>query len=175
MDTTDLVDGSPEQVRERLTSRLLPVSSVWFPTRRELAAWDEASAPLYLQPTRGGQAEIGLRLDTIWASRMTPCWRLELRSEGTGRTRLVLRPRYPTLTVVVMAVFATLHGLWGLALWQGTLGEVPPGRPVLWWLLLAIVVGASSVGWSWGRSALEEQRAWLLRTAAQPRLSDEDW
>ena len=51
-----LIQGTPGEVRDRLTAQILVVRSLWFPSPRDLRGWDNAISPVYLRWL--GEAEV---------------------------------------------------------------------------------------------------------------------
>ncbi len=169
------VQGTAADVRKRLDARLLVVKSLWFPTPRELRAWDQSGVPLYLRWLGPHQFEIGPWLASMWASAFSPVWRGEIIAEGE-RARLSWRRTWTALTWgVLIAWWIVVIG------WAGALIVVVGGGQespwwVLWWGLLALSTTAGpAVGWRFGGRALDAQHDWLEVAAADPLVDGEDW
>lgn len=173
---TFTVAGSPEEVRNRLSRALVVVGDVWFPNRREIGAWLDASTPLYVKWTRSGGFEIGPRLPTMAAARLCPVARGHLVDVGSGQTRLDFRLRFPRFTEWVFAGWMLALTGWGFALVQQLGAGEAPWRWFVFWALLGVAtLGAAILGWRTGRQTLDASADFLQRAAARSDALDEDW
>lgn len=172
-----VVDGSPEQVRQRLADRLCVIGELWLPTRGELKRWDVSPSPLYLRWTKAADGfEIGPRLETMPAARLAPALRGRLRPHGTGRTELVARIRWPRFTLLVLIGFTVALGLWGVYAIGGVVtGTNHSGWVAVWAMSVAIVHGGAFLAWRWGKTQLLAELPWLQGVLAQPVVEGEDW
>ena len=169
------VDGTAEQVRQRIADRLCEVGDLWFPTRGEMKRWDASASPLYVKWTRGG-FEIGPRLETIPAARLAPALHGRLEASGTGRTRIVVRLGWPRLTTWVLAGFAVALGAWGAYVAvQMVQGTTHLGWVGTWVVSTLLVFGSAGISWRWGRARLLEDLPWLEAVLARPVVVGEDW
>lgn len=167
------MDGTPTAVKARLAQRGLVVGNLWFPTPRELRAWSASGAPAYIRWLPEDGIEIGPRTASLWAACFCPVLRGRLRAVG-GRTEAVLTLGWPRTTAIVLGIWAVGLAAWLVAILVHAMeGTVNPGD-VLWWNVLALATMAGPVlGARFGRPALEEAKAWVLKTASA--AIEEDW
>lgn len=168
-----VVDGSVADVRKRLSQRALVVRSTWFPTPRELRAWQASGVPAYVRWLRGDVVEVGPRLESMWASCFSPVLRGPMETDG-GRTRVAWRRTWPRFTVGLLGLWVAVLLVWLVAIaWQIANGYVDVGA-VFWWCFLAATTAAAPlIGWRFGARELDEAEAWIRRTAAV--TAEEDW
>ena len=170
------VDGSPEQVRERLEERLLLIGDLWLPTRRELKDWSHSVAPMYLRWTRSGAFELGPRLETMPAARFAPALRGRLEARPGGGTRLSGSLRWPLATAVMLWGFTAAVLVWGASVvWQLSQGQTHYGWLGAVIVTLLVVQGTAVAAWFWGRSQLLAEVPWLTATLDRPVVDGEDW
>lgn len=159
----------PDAVVARLVQEAVCVGSVWFPTRAEVEAWNDAGTPVYVRRIGRDRVEIGPRLGAMWASAFSPVWVGSLTADGAGAVVRWTR-RYPSVTVAVIGIWLVLVALWGGAL---ALGIQPAGLP--WWVLTAAsTVAAPAVGWVRGGKALDAGIPWVAEVMSAPD-DEEDW
>lgn len=165
------VDAAPTVVVRRLQQRLLTLASVWFPTRRELRAWEQSGVPLYVRVLRGHRVEVGPRLQSMWAACFAPVWEGRVYDDR-GRARIHWRRRPQWFTAALLA------GWWAIiAAWPVALAQDPEegGRWVVFWAFLLVVSTAGPlIGWTMGGRTLREALPWLEQAMQQPDV-DEDW
>ena len=159
----------PAAVARRLLAQGLVVRSVWFPTRTELAAWEEAGVPVYVRPLSGSRLEIGPHLGSMWASVFSPVLVLELQPAGHG-ARAFWSRRLPNLTRGVLALWVCVLGAWAAVLATGSALNSAP----FWGLLAVSTVLAPLVGRNRGGSALDDGVPWLAAILLAPD-DEEDW
>ena len=169
------VPGTPAEVRTRLRTALLPMGSVWFPTRKELRDWEASELPLYVRWRGGNRLEVGPRLASMWASCFSPVLRGELRPDGEDQTTFAFQREFPRVTRAVLALWAVLLTGWGALLAVAVAGgELPPG--LAWWAVLAgSATAGPAVGWSLGGAALDRALPWLQDQASRAPIPGEDW
>ena len=165
------VDGTPAQVRLRLDAGLLPVGSVWFPTRNELDAWNATAPPLYVRWRGPLDFEIGPRTASMRSACFCPVLRGTLLPDG-GRCQLswvVSIPRFTTILLGGWMVVAAGWAAWlAPQLWSGQ-------AHVSWLLWWAIPVVGALTGWLVGHvqgTAALLGAADHLRQAAATDVSD---
>lgn len=172
-DAPPVVQGTPSEVRDRLSGRLVVMRSLWFPSRRDLHRWDTAGVPAYVRWLPDDGIEIGPRLGSMWAACFSPVLRGTLQAEGR-RTKLSWRRTWPRFTLAVLALWAVVLLVWmgviAVQLYQGTTNIVA----VFWWnvLALASLVGPW-LGHTLGGRALDEAERWVREAAAT--AVEEDW
>jgi hypothetical protein len=169
------VSGTPEEVKRRLDERLLCVGSLWFPSRAELQAWDEADMPLYIVRNRTTTLEIGPHLANMWASCFSPVLRgtLENRSDGTA---ISWSRGWPTVTHFVLWSWTVVLAIWLLVL----LPQIASGseHPIwlLWWSILSATrVAATALGGHYGGQTLDTHIPWLTQALTEVLVEEEDW
>ncbi len=119
---------------------------------------------------------MGLRLETMAASRLTPCWRGRLVEAGTGRTRLEVRLRWPRITALLLWGFTAAILVWGAALARDLwTGQTHAGWLVAWGAVPVFVHAAAAAGWFWGRSRLRSELDWLRQALSRTVVEGEDW
>jgi len=165
----ELHDVSPAEVRRRLGERCLVVRSVWFPTPKEIQAWASSGQPVYVRFLAADRAEIGPRLQSMWASCFSPVDVLSFKAE------LSVRRRFPWMTAGVIAVWWFAAAVWGASgVPRVIAGEESPAWLVFWIAIVAFTTLGPWVGWIKGGQALDEARAWWVEALSVPRV-DEDW
>lgn len=158
---------SAQAVQQRLQRQGLVIRSVWFPTKAELTAWEQAGTPLYVRPLAVDHIELGPRLGSMWASVFSPVLVGRFTDHQPGCSVRWSR-RLPRLTTAVL-------GLWVLILigWSITLLSEPKG--LLFWALLVAATGvAPVVGWVRGGRALNDGIPWL-DAVLMAEDEEEDW
>jgi len=168
------IEAPPEELRSRLSSQILGIHSVWFPTRRELKQWSAASGPLYLRWSSADRFEVGPRLGSMWASCFSPVLAGEI-TESDGATEISWVRRFPRFTTALLGGWAVVLLIWAATMLPPLLdGTVPSGLP--WWLLLAAsAVAAPAVGGSMGGQALDDAAPQLITLLGDADVPDEDW
>ena len=172
-DPLGCVDAEPAEVVARLRHRLLPVRSVWFPTRRELRDWDAAGVPLYVRSLGPDRIEVGPRLQSMWASCFAPVWAGHAWPEGRG-TRMGWIRRWPRFTLALLIGWWSILGLWLVALQQPPVAEDPQRWMVFWTFLALASTAGPALGRRWGGQALDAAEPWL-RDAMIHSTEGEDW
>ena len=167
----DQVDASRDAISNRIQQRLLPLASVWFPTRRELRAWEQAGVPLYARRVAADRFEIGPRLASMWAACFAPVWVVRLHEEADG-TRLAWGRRPVWFTAALLAGWWSIIAGWPVAL---AADPEEAGRWGVFWafLLVASTLGPA-VGWWMGARSLDAAAGWLAEALTQADV-DEDW
>lgn len=168
LDLPRILPTPGEAVVERLARTGLPVRSVWFPTRGDLARWATSGCPLYVRRLGPRSVQVGPRLDNMWASVFSPV--LELRLSEGEEPELAVRKRLDHVTTAVLVGWSVVVLLWGGALLTGA---VPPALP-FWLLIAGATVAAPLVGWTQGGRALEAGLPWLVEVLLAPD-EEEDW
>lgn len=170
----EAVDADLATVRARLGERLLRVGSTWFPTPKELRAWSERGLPLYVRLPAPDRAEVGPRLDSLWAACFSPVWEARM-SEAGGRTTLRWSRRLPAFTVGLLSAWVVVLVLWGVALAPPVLsGEEHWAWVVFWAVLAGSTAAGPGLGWSLGGRALDAALPALREALEQPEVG-EDW
>lgn len=164
---------APAPVEERLRSRFVLIRSVWFPTQRELRAWDASGSLLYVRPLGPGAVEIGPRLASLWAACFAPVDELRLAADAGGTT-LVAHRRLPRFTTGLLAVWWVLTVLWGVERIPAVLAGESPAWLLFWTILAVSATTGPAMGWVFGGQALDAARPQLLEALATPDLG-EDW
>lgn len=172
-DTPLIVEGSPADLRERLSKRVLVVRTTWFPTPRELRAWNSSGVPAYARWLRGGRIEIGPRLESMWAACFTPVLRGRMEALD-GKTRVVWRRSWPRFTIGLIGMWATVLAAWMMGiLFQLSQGHVDTGA-LFWWTFLAVATFSGPwLGARYGGPELEEAERWVRSNASG--TIEEDW
>lgn len=161
------------ELRKRLSQRVLVVRSTWFPTPKELRAWNASGVPAYVRWLRHDGIEIGPRLESMWAACFSPVLRGHMEARD-GQTRITWRRALPGFTVGLLGTWATVLALWCAAIaWQFTQGYIDVGA-ILWWCVLALfTVSAPLIGLHFGTPALVLAERWVREVAAS--AVEEDW
>lgn len=168
-----VVDGRVDEVRRRISQRALVVRSTWFPTPRELRAWEASGVPAYVRWLRHDVIEVGPRLESMWASCFSPVLRGPLQAEG-ARTRVAWRRAWPGFTVGLLGLWVTVLLVWFVAIaWQISEGYVDAGAVFWWCFLAAATASAPLLGWRYGGPELDEAEAWVRQMASL--AAEEDW
>ena len=147
---------------------LLPIGSVWFPTRNELEAWKNTPLPLYVR-WRGPLAfEIGPRTASMRSACFCPVLRGTLLpvDGGCHLDWVVSTNRFTTVLLGSWMVVAVLWAIWLVP--QLMSGDAHPSW-LLWWAIP--VVGAATawlVGRYQGTASLLAGADHLRTTAATP-------
>lgn len=172
-DAPPVVEGTPSQVRDRLSRRILVMRSLWFPTPRELRAWKDAGVPAYVVWLPDDGFEVGPRTESMWAACFSPVLRGRLEDE-VGRTRLAWKRSWPRFTMSVLAMWAVTLTAWLVAIGvQLASGTVDLGA-ILWWTVLAVSTSLGpGLGATLGGRALDDAAEWVRTTASA--AVEEDW
>lgn len=168
------IEDHPEQLRARLRQELLPVRSLWLPSRKELDAWSHSAAPLYVRFVGPQRIEIGPRTYSVQTACLCPVWRGELRA-GSAGGELRLHRGLPRLTALMAATWLAVELVWAaVGLPEVLAGELHPSW-LLWWGI-PWIGGAAALGLGWWRGGqqLDAARPELERIARAPVVA-EDW
>ena len=168
------IPATADEVRERLSTRILTLRSVWFPSPRDLRDWKSAHSLLYLRWLGVDRFEVGPRLGSMWAACFSPV------IEGTitsidGQVQVDLQRRFPKMTSTLLALWTLTLTLWlGVLVWNISTQD----EPMVWLLWWAILAGATAsapvVGGRMGGAVLDRALPELDSAARQPRV-EEDW
>lgn len=172
-DPSPIVEGSPAEVRKRLSARVLVIRSTWFPTPKELRLWQSSGVPAYVRWLRDDGIEIGPRLSSMWAACFSPVLRGRMVAEG-ARTRIVWRRSLPGFTLGVIGLWAAVLLVWFVGIvYQLTQGHVDAGA-IFWWCVLAGgTVAGPALGFRYGGPALDDAERWVRESASA--AVEEDW
>ena len=167
------VSAAPESVFTRLWQRLLPMGSLWFPTRRELRAWEDAGVPLYVRRIGKSSLEVGPKLASMWAACFAPVLVGQVAPSGKGSTiRWSRRP--PWFTIWLLVGWWLVLAAWPVALIRAAETDDPNQWWVFWaFLSLASTLGPAAGYWL-GGAALDAAVPWLREALLQPDV-EEDW
>ena len=161
------IPASTSDVRARLMHHLLVIRSVWFPTLKELDAWQSTEAPLYVSAQGPNRVEVGPRLHNMWASCFSPVVHIELRSDAGG-TALDYALGLPRTTRRLMIAWGALMLIW-LAVLAFANGGEDFQRTLPFWLLLSGATAAGPViGRTMGGRALSDAIPGLQRVLERP-------
>lgn len=175
-DLDAVVRGSPEQVRQRLTRELFAVRSLWFPTLREMRAWDASTAALYVRWRGAGGFEVGPRLMNQQAARLSPVLRAAISEAEAGQCRLSGRIVMPTAARALLVVWSLVLLVWlGVLLAAIERGDRQLDVLVVWLLAALGTAVAVTVGWVAGGRALRSALPELVRVASDPDSGEDDW
>ncbi|MBX2796650.1 MAG: hypothetical protein KTR31_03240 [Myxococcales bacterium] len=165
------VSTAPVPLLKMLQQRLLPIRSLWFPTPKELRAWDQTGVPLYVRASSASTVQIGPRLQSMWAACFSPQLHGRITEYGAG-SRLTWQARFPRFTLGLLFGWWVVLVAWPLAAWQS---DDDPARWGPFWafLLLCSTLGPAA-GWWFGMAALRDALPWLRETLEQPPV-EEDW
>ena len=165
------VDAAPNVVLDRTRHRLLPLASVWFPTPRELRAWQQSGVPLYVRHLDANRIEVGPRLASMWAACFAPV--LEGRLEPVDQdTRIHWRRRPIWFTLALLIGWWLVIAAWPLAFAQDP--EEAGRWGVFWAFLLVTSTIGPALGWIFGGRSLDEGVPALHDALTLPDV-DEDW
>lgn len=168
------VAGSPNDVRKRLIDALPTVRNPWFPTLRELRAWESSEAELYARPIDGQTIDVGPRTFTLWAACFSPTWRLTLAAQKPGLTHITVSQGHNNVTRGLLALWYLLLVLWAANLLPGLLTGDEHWSWIIWWTIVAAaVVGGPYVGHREGGKALADALPSLRETLIGD--AGEDW
>ncbi len=159
---------SADRVVARLVRNGLVVRSLWFPTRRDLDAWERSGCPVYIRKLGPTRVEVGPHLHSMWAAVFSPVLLLEI---GDGdRPPLVATRRLNRVTLTVLVGWGVALIAWAVAL---ITGAVPDALP-FWVVSAAATISAPTVGWIFGGRALDAGIPWLTEVLLAPE-DEEDW
>jgi len=166
--------ASPEAIKNRLDRRLLRIGSVWFPTRKELRAWETSEVPLYIVRSTRPDLEVGPWLDSLWAACFSPVLhgRLETTDEGT---RITWTRGWPQVTRIVLWSWTVVLATWFLILAPPILSGTEHPISLLWWALLTgSRIAAPVLGGHYGGQTLDAHVPWLLQVAEDGAFEEND-
>ncbi len=168
------VDGSPDEVAARLTSHLLVVRSIWFPTPRELRTWERSGHRLYVRRLSATSLEVGPRLHSMWAACFSPVWRGTLTPHGSASS-VEWRRTVPRFTLGLLVMWWIATASW-LAAFVPVLisGDLHPAWLIFWCLLALASTAGPAVGWVMGGRALDAADDDLARALTLTGTED-DW
>jgi hypothetical protein len=158
----------------RLKARLLPIRSLWFPTRAELRAWEHSGLSLYVRPLSPTDFEVGPRLYSMWAAAFSPVLRARMTADERG-TQLTWKRAWPRFTLGVLILWWVATAGWAVSLFPGLLsGDEHPAWMIFWGLLALSSTAGAAVGWVQGGHELDGALAVLDEALRAPDV-DEDW
>jgi hypothetical protein len=155
------INTTVEDLHDTLAEGALVVRDLWFPSRREMMEWQDSSKQFYVRFKRPDRIELGLRLETPSAARLSPVWCLTVMPHEPDTLQIHTKVRFPRPTRVA---------LWCVALslisWAGVL-MVSPGHKTenwgaVWALSVVIIAGTSLIAWVKGKKLLTESSQTML-------------
>lgn len=165
-----LIHANVQRIRHELEESLPHVTGLWFPKQSDIDRWNQSNSQLYVRWLPGDHFEIGPRLASLNAARLCPVFRGYLTENGTGKTRLSGRLRFPRETEILMGFWGLFISLWGVALWlQVGRGDLPWGWWVWWGILTFFCVIAVVLGRIMGGHHLQQGLLELKKTIEQGR------
>jgi hypothetical protein len=152
------------------------VRSLWFPSLREMRAWDVTTSRLYVRWQGDTAFEIGPRLVNQQAARFCPVIRGELSRTEDGRTRVQGRRETPTGAAVLLLTWAVVLVVWAaIEVPRVMEGTVPAGAMFWWALAVAGTVVTARIGAVQGGRELQEALPDLTHAAGDARWGQDDW
>ncbi len=168
------IPATVDEVRERLSSRILTLRSIWFPSPRDLRNWKSAQGGLYLRWLGADRFEVGPRLGSMWAACFSPVVEGTLQVHNDHVT-CTLRQRFPAITTGLLSLWSVTLTVWLVVLVWNISAHDEPVIWLLWWgILAASTVAAPLVGSRLGGAELDIALPQLDDAVRQP-LVEEDW
>jgi hypothetical protein len=164
-------EGDPAEAAAQLVRGLVAVRSVWFPTPKELRAWEGSGVPLYARRIGRTTVEVGPRLGSMWASCFSPVDELGFGADGV----VTQRRRFPRFTTGLLVVWWVAIAGWGASeLPLVVSGDMHPAWLVFFGLLAGSAGLGPVVGWRMGGAWLDAHREWVV-DGIEGRDEGENW